>query len=247
MAELINPANPANTSISLRVLARLLSYPDNALRDDLPDMRAALLVERALTTARKDELYALIATLEHGDALDHEAQYVHLFDRGRATSLHLFEHVHGDSRERGQAMVDLTQTYESAGLLLAPGELPDFLPVLLEFASSQPPEQALSLLGEMAHIFNAIFSALQQRSSPYASALGALLELAGEPARAVAIVPDEALDAAWEEPEVFGGCSSKGQVKPGQETAGPAGPAAQPIHFVKSPAAKAPAPTGVSL
>ena len=89
----------------------------------------------------------------------------------------------------------------------------------------------------MAHIFNAIFNALQQRRSPYASALGALLELAGEPAHAVAIVPDEALDAAWEEPEVFGGCSSKGQEK--------AGPAAQPIHFVKSPAAKASASTGV--
>ena len=228
-----------NTSISLRVLARLLSYPDAALRADLPDMRAALLAERALTAARKDELLALIRTLEHGDALDHEAQYVHLFDRGRATSLHLFEHVHGDSRDRGQAMVDLVHTYEAAGLFLDPGELPDFLPVLLEFASSQPPEQALSLLGEMAHIFNAIFNALQQRSSPYASALGALLELAGEPAHAAAIVPDEALDEAWEEPEVFGGCSSKGQEKSGQAGA------AQPIHFVKSSAAKAEAPTGV--
>lgn len=249
MAELTspaNPANPANTSISLRAalktLARLLSYPDAALRGDLADMRAALLVERALSASRKDELYALIATLERGDALDHEAQYVHLFDRGRATSLHLFEHVHGDSRDRGQAMVDLTQTYETAGLLLAPGELPDFLPVLLEFAASQPPEQALSLLGEMAHIFNAIFNALQQRRSPYASALGALLELSGEPAHAVAIVPDEALDASWEEPEVFGGCSSKGQEKSGQASA------PRPIHFVKAPSAgaKACAPTGVA-
>jgi nitrate reductase delta subunit len=228
----------SNTSISLRVLARLLSYPDAALRADLPDMRAALLAERALTTARKDELQALIGTLERGDALDNEAQYVNLFDRGRATSLHLFEHVHGDSRDRGPAMVDLVQTYETAGLFLAPGELPDFLPVLLEFASSQPPEQARSLLGEMAHLFNAIFNALQQRKSPYASALGALLELAGESAHAVTIAPDEALDEAWEEPEVFGGCSSKGQAKGDS--------AAQPIHFVKSPNAKPSAPTGVA-
>ena len=241
-------AQAMNTSISLRaalkILARLLSYPDAALRADLPDMRAALLAERALTAARKDELYALIGTLERGDALDNEAQYVNLFDRGRATSLHLFEHVHGDSRDRGPAMVDLVQTYETAGLLLAPGELPDFLPVLLEFASSQPPDQARSLLGEMAHIFNAIFNALQQRQSSYASALGALLELAGETAHAVTIVPDDPLDEAWEEPEVFGGCSSKGQVKPGQEKAGPA---AQPVRFVKSPVAKVSAPIGVSL
>lgn len=235
MAEPTSPAHPANTSISLRVLARLLSYPDAALRADLTDMRAALLAERALPAARKDELYALIGSLERGDALDNEAQYVNLFDRGRATSLHLFEHVHGDSRDRGPAMVDLVQTYESAGLFLAPGELPDFLPVLLEFASSQPPEQAHLLLGEMAHIFNAIFNALQQRRSLYASALGALLELAGESAQAVYVTPDEALDAAWEEPEVFGGCSSKGQDK-----------AAQPIHFVKSPNAKASASTGVA-
>ena len=160
MAELTNTANPANTSISLRVLARLLSYPDAALRDDLPDMRAALRVDRALSASRKNELYALIATLESSDAIDREAQYVELFDRGRATSLHLFEHVHGDSRDRGPAMVDLTQTYEAAGLLLAPGELPDFVPVLLEFASSQPPKEARSLLGEMAHLFNAIFNAI---------------------------------------------------------------------------------------
>lgn len=228
-------AQTINTAISLRVLARLLSYPDATLRADLPDMRAALLVERALGAARKDELLALIDTLARGDALDHEAQYVHLFDRGRATSLHLFEHVHGDSRDRGQAMVDLTQTYEAAGLLLAPGELPDFLPVLLEFASSQPPEQARSLLGEMAHLFNAIFNALQQRRSPYASTLGALLELAGESAHAVVVAPDDALDASWEEPEVFGGCSTKGQ-----------DPATQPIHFAKPPVARAAAPTGVS-
>ena len=194
---------------------------------------------RCSPSARKDELLALIGTLEHGDALDHEARYVELFDRGRATSLHLFEHVHGDSRDRGQAMVDLTRTYETAGLFLAPGELPDFLPVLLEFASSQPSSQARSLLGEMAHLFNAIFNALQQRQSPYASALGALLELAGESAHAVAIAPDEALDEAWEEPEVFGGCSSKGQEKPGQEAT------SQPIHFVKSSVAKATASTGV--
>ena len=235
-------AQPINTSIALRVLARLLSYPDAALRSDLPDMRAALQAERALTAKRKDELYALITTLERGDALDNEAQYVNLFDRGRATSLHLFEHVHGDSRDRGPAMVDLVQTYEKAGLFLAIGELPDFLPVLLEFASSQPPSEACSLLGEMAHIFNAIFNALQQRQSAYASVLGALLELAGETAHAVNIAPDEALDASWEEPEVFAGCSSKGQAKGDQASP------TQPIHFVKVPSAgaKASASTGVA-
>ena len=230
-----------SATLTLRVLARLLSYPDAELRGHLSDMRAALHTERAVTATRLAELDALMSTLERGDALDNEAEYVAMFDRGRATSLHLFEHVHGDSRERGPAMIDLAQTFEKAGLFLAPGEMPDYLPVVLEFVSTQPPREARAFLGEMAHIFNAIFNALQQRQSAYASVLGALLELSGEQAHAVQVAPDEAIDAAWEEPVVFDGCSSKGQAKPGQP---------QPIHFVRNdPAhasAKAPAPEGVS-
>ncbi len=225
-----------NASISLRVLARLLSYPDAALRGHLPDMREALHSDRTVPIARLAELDALIATLGSGDVLDNEAEYVQMFDRGRATSLHLFEHVHGDSRERGPAMIDLAQTYEKVGLFLAPGEMPDYLPVVLEFVSTQPPREAREFLGEMAHIFNAIFNALQQRESAYASVLGALLELAGEKAHAVNIAPDEPIDAAWEEPVVFDGCSSKGQGKPGQ---------AQPIHFVKNDAAQSGAKVAV--
>lgn len=218
------------SSISLRVLARLLSYPDAELRDHLTSMREALHAENALAPERMAELDALMTTLTKGDALDNEAEYVQIFDRGRATSLHLFEHVHGDSRDRGPAMIDLAQTYEKAGLFLAPGEMPDYLPVVLEFVSTQPPKEARAFLAEMAHIFNAIFSALQQRKSAYASVLGALLEFAGEKAHAVKVVPDEALDAAWEEPVVFDGCSTKGQAKPNQP---------QPIHIVRNEAARA--------
>jgi len=219
-----------NTSISLRVLARLLSYPDSALRHDLADMRSALHADRALHQARKEELYALMRQLAAGTPLDNESEFVELFDRGRATSLHLFEHVHGDSRERGPAMIDLVQTYEKAGLFLGPDEMPDYLPVVLEFVSTQPAREARAFLSEMAHIFNAIFNALQQRQSAYASVLGALLELAGETAHAVNLAPDEPLDASWEEPVVFDGCSAKGQTKPGQP---------QAIHFVKNEATHA--------
>lgn len=231
-----------NASISLRVLARLLSYPDAELRTQLSDMRSALHLDNTVRAARMVELDALVASLIQGDPLEIEAQYVEVFDRGRATSLHLFEHVHGDSRDRGPAMIDLAQTYEKAGLYLAPDEMPDYLPVVLEFVSTQPPKEARAFLGEMAHIFNAIFNALQQRDSAYASVLGALIELAGEKAHAVKVTPDEPLDAAWEEPVVFDGCSTKGQSKPGQP---------QPIHFVKNDTsqsnAKATALQGVSL
>lgn len=230
-----------DASLSLRVFARLLSYPDAELRQHLPELRAALHAEQAVAAERLAELDALIAVLTSGDALENEAEYVHMFDRGRATSLHLFEHVHGDSRQRGPAMIDLAQTYEKAGLFLAPGELPDYLPVVLEFVSTQPPAEARDFLGEMAHIFNAIFNALQQRNSAYASVLGALLELAGEKAHAVKPMADEPIDAAWEEPPVFDGCSANGQTNPGQS---------QPIHFARNDAArsgaKAAAQQGVS-
>jgi nitrate reductase delta subunit len=122
-------------------------------------------------------------------------------------------------------MIDLAQTYETAGLYLVPGELPDYLPVVLEFVSTQPPREARAFLAEMAHIFAALFSALQARATPYASVLGALLELAGEKAQAVSIAAEPPLDESWAEPVVFDGCSAKGQAKPGLS---------QPIHFVRT-------------
>lgn len=217
-------------SLSLRVLARLLGYPDAELRAQLPALREALRGERAVGAARLSELGALVDSLAGAEPLDAEAAYVQLFDRGRATSLHLFEHVHGDSRERGPAMIDLARTYDQAGLYLAPGELPDYLPAVLEFASTLPPREARAFLGEMAHLFNALFSALRERRSAYASVLGALLELAGEKAQPVTLEPEEPLDASWSEPPAFDGCSPKGQSRPGQP---------QPIQVVrKAPSTK---------
>ena len=220
---------------SLRVLALLLGYSDAELRAHLSELRAALHAERALSASRLTELDALIATLGRKAVLEVESDYVEMFDRGRATSLHLFEHVHGDSRDRGPAMIDLTKTYEQAGLFLGENEMPDFVPVVLEFTSTLQPRQAREFLGEMAHIFNAIFAALQKRESPYACVLGALLELAGEKASPVEVVADEPIDAIWEEPVVFDGCSSKGQSRPDQ---------AQPIHIVPRAARAAGFSTG---
>jgi len=223
---LLGLSRPACAAGTLRVLAALLSYPDADRRSHLAEMAEILRREQALAAGRLVELDALIEKLRSDDALDVEADYVHVFDRGRATSLHLFEHVHGDSRDRGPAMIDLAQTYEKAGLFLAEGELPDFLPVALEFVSTQPPREARAFLAEMAHILNSIFAALRQRRSPYASVLGALLELAGEKAQSVQLAAEEPIDAAWEEPPVFDGCSSKGQSRPDQP---------QPIRIVRDP------------
>jgi len=209
---------------SLRVLSQLLSYPDADLRQQLPMLWPVLQEEGALSRARCQELQALGTHLLRLDPMDAEARYVETFDRGRATCLHLFEHVHGDSRDRGPAMIDLTKTYEQSGLFLSPDELPDHLCVVLEFASTQAPDVAKDFLGEMAHILNAIFSALLKRDSPYAVVLAAVLELAGHKAQSVTIAAEESLDDSWSEPEAFDGCSTRGQARPGDP---------QPIHIVR--------------
>jgi nitrate reductase delta subunit len=219
-------------SLTLRVLAHLLRYPDAELRAHLLELRDALRDERALTASRLLELDRLIDRLRVAPALDGEASYVELFDRGRGTSLHLFEHVHGDSRDRGPAMISLIRTYEQAGLALAPGELPDYLPVVLEYASTQPPEQAREFLAEFAHLLRVVFSALVKRGSAYASVLAALLDLAGARAEKVELPEEPGLDDDWAEPAAFGGCSSAGQARPGAN-AGAGAAAAQPIRIVR--------------
>ena len=211
---------------TLRVLAALLAYPGTRLRADLPEMMALLAGDGAIDAPRRAEIESLAAWLGAGDAIDVESAYVETFDRGRATSLHLFEHVHGDSRERGPAMIDLAQTYERAGLFLRPGELPDYLPVVLEFASTQPPREAVAFLGEIAHLVNAIFGALSQRRSPYAAVMGALLDMAGEPARPVETAAEPPLDESWTEPPAFDGCATAGQARPGDP---------QPVRIVRKP------------
>ena len=211
-------------AITLRVLSALLGYPDAMLRSHLPEMAGLLRQEHALPAARAAELQALIANLRASNPLVAEAAYVELFDRGRATSLHLFEHVHGDSRDRGPAMIDLGQTYARVDLFLVEGELPDYLPAVLEFVSTQPPAEAKAFLGEISHLLKGIFGALHQRESPYASVLGALLELAGEKAEAVPPPPEPPIDESWAEPVVFDGCSTQGQAKPGQP---------QPVRIVR--------------
>ena len=202
-------------TFTLRALAHLLRYPDATMRAHLTDIHTALNAEDAIGRVRRAELDTLMDRLLT-DGLDAEAVYVDLFDRGRGTALHLFEHVHGDSRDRGPAMVDLVLTYEAAGLLLEPTELPDHLTVLLEYASTQPTPEARAFVGEFAHILQSIHAALARRQSDYAAVVAAVLDLSGQPLDAKAAVPaDEPLDESWEEPQAFGGCSTEGQAAPG--------------------------------
>ncbi len=151
-----------------------------------------------------------------GDIYDLEEKYVMLFDRSRTLSLNLFEHVHGESRDRGGAMVSLLETYRDGGFDPVTSELPDHLPVLLEFLSTRPFAEAQETLADAAHIFEALNARLARRESPYGAAFAALLQLSGAEADrgAVAELLDqpevdpndlEALDEVWEESEVLFG------------------------------------------
>jgi len=178
-------------SRTYRLIATLLDYPHKGLLDALPDARGMVRCERAFSTDIRAKLERFLDYLGRHDLLTLQENYVALFDRGRATSLHLFEHVHGESRERGQAMIDLMQMYERHRLYLAPGQLPDYLPVFLEYLSILEANEARTLLGETAAILQSITAELSRRNSHYAYAIGALLPFAGAQDTAL---PDAAHD-----------------------------------------------------
>ena len=201
-----------------RAIAALLDYPSHELSTDLPELRALLMSDKTLTKIGQQQLNSFFDyMLSQGD-YDLQENYVALFDRGRGTSLHLFEHVHGDSRDRGQAMVDLKAMYDNHGMTLSQPELPDYLPVFLEFLSCLPSEEARDLLNDTTHIIRNIGEQIAKRGSHYYFLLSALLILAGEKPLDVAFTAHdvreepndlEAIDKAWEEePVTFGGCNT---------------------------------------
>jgi nitrate reductase delta subunit len=196
--------------LTLRALAALLGYPSAELQAHIPELRDAL-AERALPRAARRRLDPLLDRLETGDLLELQADYSELFDRSRSLSLHLFEHVNGDSRERGQAMIDLGRQYLDRGFLLDSPELPDFVPVFVEFASCLPPAEARAMLAEPAHVFAALEERLTKRGSRYAAVFGALLAAAGTRPDREALAELEAkapsddpakIDEEWEEKAV---------------------------------------------
>jgi nitrate reductase molybdenum cofactor assembly chaperone NarJ/NarW len=196
--------------IVLRALGALLSYPCEDLRQALPEIADAIGASPLIAARERDGLIVLINELASGDLLTAEERYVELFDRGRATSLNLFEHLHGESRDRGDAMVELKRRYERAGFELATRELPDHLPVVLEYLSCCDIAETREILPDCAHLLKPIGAALIAQGSPYAAVLQALLVIAGETPLDPAAVPrgahrDENPDRDWFEQPAFDG------------------------------------------
>jgi nitrate reductase delta subunit len=205
--------------LTFKVLSALLVYPEQELIDCLDEMAAVLEAEAVLPEVERRTLEALIADLRCADLMDVQARYVALFDQSRSLSLHLYEHSHGESRDRGQAMVNLLQHYRANGLEPGTSELPDFLPLFLEFLSTLPASEARPLLGQALPVVALLRARLEKRGASYGAVFQAIEALASQRADAAAIrevvaaeVPDdtpEALDRAWEEaPVTFGNDAS---------------------------------------
>ncbi len=196
-----------------KVLSAVLSYPTADLQHHARQMLAVLNAEQLLPASNRAAVGMLIEDIAAADLLEAQSRYVDLFDRTRSLSLHMFEHVHGESRDRGQAMVSLLERYQLAGLDVAAQELPDYIPLFLEFLSTLSVTEARANLAEPAHILVALGERLRKRDSAYGAVLEALVVLSQvSPSQDVLDAlrkapfddPSDlaALDRAWEETEV---------------------------------------------
>ncbi|MCV4344194.1 nitrate reductase molybdenum cofactor assembly chaperone [Pseudomonas capsici] len=198
----------------LKVISLLLDYPDEPLIEGREELEQAIIQAREISPQQRGALFELLELISSNDLMDGQEHYGALFGRGRSLSLLLFEHVHGESRDRGQAMVDMLAQYEAAGFVLGIKELPDYLPLYLEFLSTREDIEAREGLADVAHLLALLAARLEERESAYASCFRALLQIAGaEPQQAVAGLREqvtreprddslEALDKVWEEEAV---------------------------------------------
>lgn len=210
-------------TVSFRIFSALLTYPRAELQSAVGEFAAVLDQEGLIPASCRGILQPLTDRIAMTDLVELQEDYVAHFDCNKSLSLHLFEHIHGESRDRGQAMIDLAEHYHAHGLNVADGELPDYLPMFLEFLSVLPADEATALLGEVGHVIGALGERLERRTSPYAcvfTVLSAMDQAANSSAanssaekssadRALA-TRDEVLDAAardaeWEDAEILFG------------------------------------------
>ncbi len=201
----------------LLVISRLLDYPDESIAESEKEI-SRIIWQAEISSPLKDKLQAFLWQQLDRDILDWQSEYDGLFERGRSLGLWLFEHVHGESRDRGQAMVDLMAQYREAGLEISKHELPDYIPLFLEFAATQGKENAKGWLQDVEHILALLKSRLEKRDSGYAVLFETLLDIAGTDLNLEKIRQQveaekrddtaEALDKEWEEEEVTFGADS---------------------------------------
>lgn len=198
--------------LALKVISRLLDYPSQELLSHTADLVKATRESTLLSTESQNELVEFIHQLAEGDLYDVQERYDLLFDRGRYLSLLLFEHVHGESRDRGQAMVDLMREYSEHGFDVDSEQLPDYIPLYLEFLSEQDESYMREWLTDVSHILTVLSERLRDRKCNYRVLFDLLLELSGTVVEREKIAESvkkelrddtmEAIDKAWEDKEI---------------------------------------------
>ena len=233
---------------SLRLLGLLLDYPCQELWQHKLELLDAVSESAELTQVQQQDLALYITDFCKQDLLDAQSAYTGLFDRGRATSLLLFEHVHGESRDRGQAMVDLMEQYREAGLEIDSRELPDYLPLYLEYLTTRDENLAREGLRDIAPILALLSARMQERDSQYAELFDLLLAISGSDIASQTVregIKQEArddtpaaLDAVWEEEQIklLGeqGCASGDEAAHQKRFAGAVAP--QYLNLDETPA-----------
>lgn len=198
---------------TFKILGLLLSYPKEDLIRHLDDLMRVMELEKLLPARNLKKIKAFAEELKAGDIYETQENYVELFDRGRAHCLQLFEHIHGESRDRGMAMVNLAEAYGQKGLYVATGELPDYLPLFLEFLSLCPGDEAMDFLGDPINVIATIGVKLKKRGASYAvvfEALEALSKVKPDQAmialaraEPLETLTNDEIDKDWEEAHAF--------------------------------------------
>lgn len=198
---------------TFKILGMLLSYPKQPLIDSLDEIEQILKSEALLPKRSLKKIFSFTKSLRQGDLYELQEDYVMLFDRGRAHCLHMFEHIHGESRDRGQAMVNLIESYAERGFYMSEGELPDYLPLFLEYLSCCPVDEAIEFIGDPINVIATIAIRLKKRDSLYYTLFNALEALAKVKADSAVVEAAKAaelenqtldeLDEEWAEAEAF--------------------------------------------
>ncbi len=183
---------------SFKVFAILLSYPQEEWLRALPELEDVLAAEHAQNGGALAALAPLLEALRQGPPIRLQEEYVATFDRNPSHSLHLYEHIHGESRDRGPALVSLMEEYRNHGLEIAEAELPDYLPLFLEFLSLLPQAQALDFLAEAVHVIAAVGRKLADNGSAYALVMRQLEALSPVAAEPLTEPPVKNMDEAME-------------------------------------------------
>jgi len=183
---------------TFKVLSLLLCYPEPDWLGALPELEQALAAEADFNGDARTRLTPLFAQLRETGLIALQENYVATFDRNPSHSLHLFEHIHGESRDRGSAMIDLLQEYWKHDFDASASELPDYVPLFLEFLSLLPTDEALGLLGDAVHVLATIGRKLDANGSPYATAFQVLEALSPVAALQLAEPPVRDMDEAME-------------------------------------------------